>query len=144
MSAAARAATTPESLARDRAMLLRLPLLEQRLARAQAALSDACHGTPPDEAAARFSAVTHAYDAVLAAAEAGYRVAVGPTAGRTSRRVVRAREQAEPRRWTREVQRLRTARQQHLMRPCLVVREPVTVVADSYQALGPRIAGMTA
>lgn len=142
-TAARTAATTPESIARDRAVLLRLPLLQQRLADAETALMHACHDTPPEEARARFNEVTRDYDAVLAAAEAGYRVAVGPTAGRRRHRVVVAREQAEARRWLREVQRLRTERQQHLLRPCLVVQQPVTVAARGYQAFGPRIAGMT-
>jgi hypothetical protein len=137
------APTTPESLARDRAVLLRLSLLEQQLKEADAALDDACCATPPEEARARFSRVTRAYDALVAAAEAGYRVSVGPTAGQRRQRVLRARQQPEARRWLREVQRLRTARQEHLLRPCLVTHEPVTVVAGSYQAYGPRIAGMT-
>ena len=137
-------ATTPESLARDRALVLRLPLLEDQLRRAEQALVQACHATPPPEARARFTEVTRTYDALVAAAEAGYRVAVGPTAGRPTRLVVRARQQAEPRQWLSEVQRLRTERQQHLLRPCLVVREPVTTVVHGYAATGPAIAGMTA
>lgn len=141
-TAARTTATTPDSIARDRAVLLRLPSLQRRLDGALTALQVACHDTPPDRAHARYVAVTQAYDDLVAAAEAGYRVAVGPTAGHARASVVRAREAAEPRRWSREVQRLRTARQQHLLRPCLVVREPVTVTAGSYQALGPAIAGM--
>jgi hypothetical protein len=142
-TAARTAATTPDSIARDRAVLLRLPALRDRLDAAEVALTHACHDTPPEEARARFNQVTRGYDALLAAAEAGYRVAVGPTAGRRHHLVVAAREQAESRHWLREVQRLRTARQRHLLRPCLVVQEPVTVTAPSDQADGPRIAGMT-
>ncbi|MGN6300898.1 MAG: hypothetical protein ACTHN8_07365 [Angustibacter sp.] len=141
-TAARTAVTTPESVARDRAALLRLPSLQRRLDVAIGALQSACHDTPPDRARARFVAVTQAYDELVAAAEAGYRVAVGPTAGHARAGVVRAREGAEPRRWQREAQRLRTERQRHLMHPCLVVREPVTVTATSYQAWGPQIAGM--
>lgn len=143
MSTVARTAvTTPESIARDRAAVLRLPVLQRRLDAALDTLQAACHDTPPEQARARFTAVAQAYDALVAATEAGYRVAVGPTAGHARSRVVRAREGAEPRQWLREVQRLRTERQRHLMRPCLVVREPVTLTASSYQAYGPRIAGM--
>lgn len=141
-TAARTTATTPDSIARDRAVLLRLPSLQRRLDGALTALQGACHDTPADQAHARFTAVTQAYDELVAATEAGYRVAVGPTAGHARASVVRAREAAEPRQWLREVQRLRTERQAHLLRPCLVVREPVTVKAMSYQALGPRIAGM--
>ncbi len=141
-TAARTAATTPESIARDRAALLRRPTLQRRLDGALAALQTACHDTPADQARARFSAVTQAYDELVAAAEAGYRVAVGPTAGQARASVVRAREGGEPRQWLREVQRLRTERQRHLLRPCLVVREAVTVAASSYEAIGPRIAGM--
>ncbi|KQX61621.1 hypothetical protein [Angustibacter sp. Root456] len=141
-TAARTTATTPESIARDRAAVLRLPTLQRRLDVALSALHAACHDTPADQARARFTAVTQAYDELVAATEAGYRVAVGPTAGHARASVVRAREGVEPGRWQRETQRLRTERQRHLMRPCLVVREPVTLTAPSYQAFGPRIAGM--
>jgi hypothetical protein len=136
------AVTTPESIARDRATVLRLPALQRRLDDALGALQAACHDTPPEQARARFSAVARAYDDLVAATEAGYRVAVGPTAGHARASVVRAREAVDSRQWLREAQRLRTERQRHLMRPCLVVREPVTLAASSYQAYGPRIAGM--
>ena len=141
-TAARTTATTPESIARDRAALLRLPTLQRRLDGALGALQAACHDTPADQARARFTAVTQAYDELVAACEAGYRVAVGPTAGHARASVVRAREGAQARQWLREVQRLRTERQRHLLRPCLVVREPSVVTAVSYQAYGPRIAGM--
>lgn len=86
--------------------------------------------------------MSRTYAALVAAAEAGYRVAVGPTTNRSGTCVVIARGRPAPRAWLLALDRLRTARQKHLLEASHAVRMPSSVRVSSLAALGPHNDGM--
>lgn len=96
------------------------------------------------EIRSRYRAVSDAYDALIRAAEAGYRVAVGPTERLSHTRLIVARGRPAARAWRQVLERLRTARQQHLLdaTPASGVLAPTCVRVSSLAALGPHIPWM--
>lgn len=82
----------------DRELAARLSELEDKLAAASTALRKvAMAQTSAEVIRARYREVTEAYDAVIAAADAGYRLAVGPTDGLSHTRAIAARGPARGR-----------------------------------------------
>lgn len=100
----------------DRQLAARRPEHQQRLAVAVAALRQASlDRMAPAEIRARYRAVGDAFDAAIAAAEAGYRVALGRVDGLSHTQVIAARGRPGARACRRVLDQLRTARQQHLL-----------------------------
>lgn len=101
-----------ERYASDQELAARFRGLRADANRAESELRRAQHERrPPEELRERFTVLDRALAAVLSAAEAGERVAMGPRAydDRIARRKALARD--EVRHWTDEVDRLRTARE---------------------------------
>lgn len=100
----------------DRERAAQLPELEDRLDAAKAALRKASvDRLSAGTVRARYRAVTDAYDAAVAAAEAGYRLAVGLIDGMPHTRVIAARGRPAAVTWRHLTQQLCLARQQHLL-----------------------------
>lgn len=108
-------AATARDLA-DRELAAQLPELEDELDAAVVALQQASVAQlPPETIRARYRTVTGAFDAVVAAADAGYRLAVGPVDGIPHTRVIAARGRPAAVTWRHLTQQLRLARQRHLL-----------------------------
>lgn len=135
--------TTPATLERDRHLADTIPSLEHRLVNARAQLG-AAYRTPvgASETQRRFQAVTRAYDGLVQAHEAAYRVAVGPTVKRALFRITKGRQSPTALAALRHLDAVRTARQQHLLHASAAVRVPNSVVVSSHAAYGPHGAGM--
>ena len=130
---------------RDHELADRLPDLQHTLELAIVALREGYLArVPPSEIRSRYRAVSAAYDAAIAACEAGHRIAVGPTEGLSRTRVIAARGRPAARAWRQVLERLRTARQEHLLdaSPASGVLVPTCVRVSSRAALGPHIPGM--
>lgn len=134
---------TPAMIERDRELAETIPQLEQRLAAARARLVEA-YRTPvgAEETQRRFEAVTRAYDALILAHEADYRVAVGPTVKRGLFGIGQRRQSPAANAALTHLEAVRTARQRHLLHASAAVRVPNSVVVSSRAAYGPHGAGM--
>lgn len=135
--------TTLATLERDRHVADTIPAREHRLVNARGQLASA-YRTPvgAEETQRRFQAVTRAYDGLVEAHEAAYRVAVGPTVKRALFRITKGRQSPTALAVLRHLDAVRTARQQHLLHAAASVRVPNSVVLSSHAAYGPHGAGM--
>jgi hypothetical protein len=135
--------STPATLARDRQLADTIPALEHRLVTAQGRLSIA-YRTPQlaAEIQQRFLAVTLAYNALIEASEAAYRIAVGPTVKRSLHRVVKGRQSTAAKSALVRLEAARRAKEQHLLHASAAVRVPNSVRTSSHAAYGPHGAGM--
>jgi hypothetical protein len=130
---------------RDQELADRQPDLRRTLEHAIIALREGYLARMlPSEIRSRYGAVTAAYDSAIAAGEAGYRIATGPTEGLSRTRVIAARGRPAARASRQMLERLRTARQEHLLdaSPASGVLVPTFVRASSRAALGPHVPGM--
>jgi hypothetical protein len=134
---------TPATLERDRHLADTLPALEHRLVTARGRLADA-YRTPVGaaETQRRFLAVTMAYNALIEASEAAYRVAVGPTVKRSWLRMVKGRHSPQAGAALARLEFARRAKEQHLLHASPSVRVPNSVQTSSHAAYGPHGAGM--
>jgi hypothetical protein len=134
---------TPATLERDRNLAETIPSLEHRLVTARGRLAVA-YRTPvgAEETQRRFQAVTRAYDTLIEAYEAAYRVAVGPTVKRALFRVTQGRQSPQAKAVLTHLDAARTARQRHLLHASAAVRVPASVTVSSHAAYGPHGAGM--
>ena len=131
--------------ARDQELADRLPELQHVLEHAKAALSEGYLARMlPSEIRSRYRGVSAAYDSAITACEAGYRIATGPTDGLSRTRVIAAQGRPAARASRHVLERLRTARQEHLLdaSPASGVLIPAFVRVSSRAALGPHIPGM--
>ena len=98
----------------------------------------------PSEIRCRYRPVSDSYDSAIAACEAGYRIATGPTEGLSRTRVIAAQGRPAARASRQVLERLRTARQEHLLdaSPASGVLVPTFVRVSSRAAFGPHIPGM--
>lgn len=130
---------------RDQELADRLPELQHVLEHALLALREGYLARMlPSEIRSRYGAVTSAYDSAIAAGEAGYRIATGPTEGLSRTRVIAAQGRPAARASRQMLERLRTARQGHLLdaSPVSGVLLPTFVRVSSRAAFGPQIPGM--
>ena len=130
---------------RDRKLADRLPELQHMLEHAIMALREGYLARMlPSETRSRYRAVSAAYDSAIAAGEADHRIATGPTDGLSRTRVIAARGRPAARASRQVLERLRTARQGHLLdaSPASGVLVPTFVRVSSRAALGPHIPGM--
>jgi hypothetical protein len=134
---------TPATLERDRNLADTIPALEHRLVTARGRLA-AAYRTPMgwEETQRRFTAVTRAYDKIIEAYEAAYRVAVGPTVKRALFRITNRRQSPDAKAALVHLDAAHTARQQHLLHASDAVRTPGSVQTSSHAAYGPHGAGM--
>jgi hypothetical protein len=134
---------TPATLERDRNLADTLPALEHRLVTARGRLA-AAYRTPigAAETQRRFLAVTMAYNALIEASEAAYRVAVGPTVKRSWLRMVKGRHSPQAGAALARLEFARRAKEQHLLHASAAVRVPNSVQTSSHAAYGPHGAGM--
>jgi hypothetical protein len=135
--------STPATLQRDRQLADTIPALEHRLVTAQGRLSVA-YRTPQlaAEIQKRFLAVTLAYNALIEASEAAYRIAVGPTVKRSLHRLVKGRQSPAARSALVRLESARRAKEQHLLHASAAVRVPNSVRTSSHAAYGPHGAGL--
>jgi hypothetical protein len=135
---------TPATLERDRHLADTLPALEHRLVTARGRLA-AAYRTPVGaaETQRRFLAVTMAYNALIEASEAAYRVAVGPTVKRSWLRMVKGRHSPQAGAALARLEFARRAKEQHLLHASSAVRVPNSVQISSHAAYTPHnVAGM--
>jgi hypothetical protein len=131
--------------ARDQEIADRLPQLQHELEHAKVALHDAYLARMlPSEIRSRYRGVSAAYDSAITACEAGYRIATGPLEGLSRTRVIAAHGRPAARASRQVLERLRTARQEHLLdaSPASGVLVPTFVRVSSRAAFGPHIPGM--
>jgi hypothetical protein len=130
---------------RDQELADRLPELQHALEHARAALREGylAHMLPSD-IRSQYRGVSAAYDSAITACEASYRIATGPTAGLSHTRVIAAKGRPAARASRQVFERLRTARQEHLLdaSPASGVLVPTVVRVSSRAAFGPHIPGM--
>jgi hypothetical protein len=134
---------TPATLERDRHLADTIPALEHRLVTARGRLATA-YRTPvgAEDTQRRFLDVTLAYNALILASEAAYRVAVGPTVKRSLWRVVKGRHSPQATAALVRLESARRAKEQHLLHASASVRVPNSVQTSSRAAYGPHGAGM--
>jgi hypothetical protein len=134
---------TPATLERDRVLADTIPALEHRLVTARGRLAEA-YRTPmgADETRRRFETVTRAYNNLIAAYEAAYRVAVGPTVKRALFRIAKGRQSVGAKAALLRLEQARAAREQHLLHASPAVRVPNSLRTSSHAAYGPHGAGM--
>ena len=85
-------------------------------------------------------AVTQAFDRAILAAEAGLRLAIGPSAGLSHTKQIAARSRPTAKAWRRDLDRLRTQRQKHLLvgaGPAFGAVTPVYSPARTMTGMGP-------
>lgn len=130
---------------RDRELADRLPDMQHTLEHAIMALREGYLARMlPSEIRSLYRAVSDSYDSAIAACEAEYRIATGPTEGLSRTRVIAARQRPAARASRQVLERLRTSRQEHLLvaSPATGVLLPTSVRASSRAAYGPHIPGM--
>jgi hypothetical protein len=134
---------TPATLEHDRELADTRPELERRLAAARERLTDA-YRTPAGAADTqrRVLAVTIAYNALIEANEAAYRVAVGPTVKRSWLRKAKGRHSPEAGAALVRLEEARRAKEQHLLHASAAVRVPNSLQTSSHAAYGPHGAGL--
>jgi hypothetical protein len=131
--------------ARDQELADGLPELQHELEHAKDALRERYLARRlPSEIRSQYRMVSAAYDRAIAASEAGYRIATGPTEGLPRMQVIAAQGRPAARASRQVLERLRTARQAHLLdaSPASGVLVPAFVRVSSLAAFGPHIAGM--